>query len=174
MKAQNRPSPPDRPKQDLPGEIVADLLSAIRGQFYGETKQFFQDRAFLLRNVVLWPAKWLNQRGVTLPPARYKAILLDVFTGIKQHGQTGAVKYWPGYLMKCVQDHFIHHGEEYYEEGKSLRTSTERALLAAAMAGKTHTVAPDPVQSLAQAQRLVALPKRRPECKKVQTQPELF
>jgi hypothetical protein len=170
MKPQKRPAP-ERPRQDVGRQIVDDLLGVIRGQFYPDAKSFYQDRAFLQRNVVLWPAKWLDQRGVTLPPARYKEILLEVFTGIKQHGQTGAVRYWPGYLMKCVQDHFKHHGEDYYEEGKSVRNLAERAVMAAALAGKDRPVADDSVRQLAKAQALVALPKRQPKPKQLQNEP---
>jgi hypothetical protein len=94
----------DRPKQSVPTEIVRDLMGAIRNQFYPDTlcagaeKQWFQDQQFLKVRVVLWPAAWLNKRGVTLKPDRYKQILLDIFADIKRHGATGAIKYWPGYL----------------------------------------------------------------------------
>lgn len=91
----SKPSTSDRPKQELPSEIIGDLLGVIRRQFYGDAEptQWLKDQTFIKREVVTWPAAWLNKRGVTLPPARYKAILLDIFDGIKTHGATGAVKY---------------------------------------------------------------------------------
>ncbi len=151
-----------RPRQQLGEEIINDLLGVIRRQFYldAEPKQWFQDRAFLLRRVVLWPAGWLTGRGVTLPPARYKALLLDIFTDIKRHGSTGAVKFWPGYLASCVQKHFAHHGDEIYNEAKSARTLVENALLCARQNTRTGT-APDPIADLARAASLLKGKPRR-------------
>jgi hypothetical protein len=139
-----------RPRQTLALEIRDDLLNAIRNQFYADAQpgQFQKDRKFLLSRVVLWPAGYLDRRGVTLPPERYKAILLDIFNGIKAHGQTGAIQYWPGYLCHCVQEHFKHHGEEYYEEGKSLRASLDKIIRRA----PAIPVA-DPIRVLAEARR---------------------
>lgn len=85
---------PIRPKQQLPGEIIGDLMGAIRNAFYAGDERWFADQAFLRRRVV------------TLPPQRYKEILLEVFQEIKRHGQTESVKYWPGYLVHCMQQHF--------------------------------------------------------------------
>jgi len=141
---------PERPKQSIPAEIRNDLLGAIRSAFYGDAteKQWHQDKNFLLKNVVFWPASWLNQRGVSLPPARYKAIVLDVIQGIKHHGKTDSIKYWPGYLMHCVKKRFAIHGDEYYDEAKSLRSS-----LSLAMKVTNGLVVADPVRVMAEAQR---------------------
>jgi hypothetical protein len=83
---------------------------------------------------------------VTLPPERYKAILLEIFNGIKQHGSTEAIKYWPGYLMHCVQTHFRIHGEEYYEEGKALRATLDKIIRKAPSIPTA-----DPIRVLAEA-----------------------
>ncbi|HUS37322.1 MAG TPA: hypothetical protein VM680_18390 [Verrucomicrobiae bacterium] len=139
-----------RPRQSVAVEIRNDLLGVIRNQFYGdlEPKTFFKDQTFLLNNVILWPASWLDKRGVTLPPARYKAILLEVLNGIKQHGDTGSIKYWPGYLMKCVQSHFQIHGDEYYDEAKALRTT-----LAGVIKKAEKVPVADPIRAMAEARR---------------------
>lgn len=139
-----------RPKQSVPAEIKNDLLGAIRGSFYGDAsdKQWHQDKRFILINVVLWPASYLNSRGVTLPPERYKAIILEVFNGIKRHGSTEAVHFWPGYLKHCLQTHFRLHGEEYYEEAKALRSS-----LASLVAKVGQVPTADPVRVLAEARK---------------------
>jgi hypothetical protein len=153
--------PEPRPRQTLAVEIRDDLLRVIRNQFYADAApgQFQKDRTFLLTRVVLWPAGYLDRRGVTLPPERYKAILLDIFNGIKQHGQTGAIQYWPGYLMHCVQTHFRLHGEEYYEEGKALRLSLDRILK------KTPSIPViDPIRAMAEAKRdLLKSSRTRPK-----------
>jgi hypothetical protein len=69
-------------------------------------------------------------KGFTLPAERYQAIMVEILQEIKEHGSTAQVRYWPGYLMKCVQDHWRHHWEEYYEESKSVRNIVTAALLA--------------------------------------------
>lgn len=163
-----RPSPQDRPRQNVPAEIVQDLMSVIRNQFYPDTlcagsgKQWFQDQQFLKVRVVLWPAAWLTSRGVTLKPERYKQILFDIFNAIKRHGATDAVKYWPGYLAKCVQDHFRHHEDEIYYEAKALRSQVERALATAQTAVASH---PDPIARLAEIQHLLISTTRKRHCK---------
>lgn len=156
-----------RPRQSVAAEIRDDLLQAIRNQFYTDAApgQFQKDRTFLLTRVVLWPAGYLDKRGVTLPPARYKAILLDVFNGIKAHGQTEAIKYWPGYLMHCVQTHFRIHGEEYYNEGKALRATLDKIIR---KAPSIPTV--DPVRLLAEAKNDLLKSSRTRRKPKVETQ----
>ncbi|HYE33338.1 MAG TPA: hypothetical protein VEH27_18085 [Methylomirabilota bacterium] len=169
-----QPKTAPRPTQNTPSEVVSDLLSAIRNQFYAdaEPKKWAQDAAFIRKNVVLWPAAWLNKRGVTLPPERYKQLLLDVFNEIKVHGKTGVVKYWPGYLMKCVQERFKHQEDAIYDEAKALRASIETALqMAGSAAAKV-----DPITVMAEARRdLLKQPRRSPTKPKKQTsQPDLF
>lgn len=145
-----------RPKQQVPAEIITDLLQAARS-FYGDCPdKWHADQHFIKRNVVTWPARWLNSRGVTLPPERYKEIVLEVFQGIKQHGKTEAIKYWPGYLMKCVQDHFRVHGEEYYNEGKAIRNKVEAVML---VTGKAAPAVADPIAAMAEVNRALGSKK---------------
>lgn len=125
--------PNPRPSQDTPEALVNRLLGQIRNQFCGDLdeKAWYRDHYhWLKRNVVLWPARFMWGKGFTLPAARYEQIMLAVFQDIKRHGQTGQVRYWPAYLMKCVQDHWHHHWEEYYGEAKSARALAEAAMLA--------------------------------------------
>lgn len=161
MKTQSSSSREARPRQSVAVEIRNDLLGVIRNQFYPDAplKQWHQDKRFLLNNVILWPASYLDKRGVTLPPERYKAILLDVFNGIKAHGQTGAVKYWPGYLMVAVQSHFRIHGEDYYNEGKALRSTLDRIIRKAPAIPTA-----DPIRVMAEARRdLLKSSRTRPK-----------
>ena len=138
----------ERPKQEVPQQILTDLLRCIRGQFCPDmpAKEWFQSQRFFIR-ILTYPAAWLNQRGVTLPPARYKVIILSIFDEVKHHGKTGEIRYFPGYLLKVVQEHFAHHGEEYYEEGKAIRSTAERALFSLTNLPRVQ----DPVSSLAAA-----------------------
>lgn len=145
----------NRPKQNIPAEIMGDIMNAIRGQFYPDAtaKQWMQESAFIRREFVLYLASWLDKRGVTLKPARYKQILLERLNEIKTHGATDRIKYFPGYLKHVLQQHLKHHGEEYYNEGKNLRALTENALLAAGVNNPNRTATPDPIRVLAEARR---------------------
>ena len=54
-------------RQPTPSEMTGSLLEFLRVKFYnqpGDEKRFAQDRSRLLKWVVLWPASWLNARGV--------------------------------------------------------------------------------------------------------------
>ena len=106
----------------------------MRFQFYGDRppKRFFQDRNLLLRNVILYPAHWLDERGVSLPSHRYKAIVLDVLQTIKRRSDTRGIQCLSGYLAPCVQTHFKHHGDECYEEAKARRSLTGDVIAAPA------------------------------------------
>lgn len=153
---------PHRPKQQLPQEIVSDLMAAIRGPFYGDAtpKQWAQDYHFIRDRVVLWPATWLDKRGITLKPERYKAIILEVLQDIKHHGNTGQIGYWPAYLAKCVQERFKHQSEAIYEEGKNLRAQMENVLTGLSSSARPHEH--DPIRVLAEARRdLLAAKKTR-------------
>lgn len=156
-------SRPFRPKQQLPGEIVSDLMAAIRGPFYGDAtpKQWAQDYHFIRDRVVLWPATWLDKRGVTLKPERYKAIILEVLQEIKHHGNTGQIGYWPAYLAKCVQERFKHQSEAIYEEGKNLRAQLENVITGLG-SSRPHEI--DPIRAMAEARRdlLAAKQAKRP------------
>lgn len=151
----------DRPKQETPAEILDDLLRIIRNQFCPDmtVKQWCQNQNFFKR-VLTYPASWLNKKGVTLPPARYQAIIRDLLLDIKTNRAAATVKHWPGYLLHCFQEHFRHHGETYYDEAKAFRNLTERALFAASRS-VVASEGPDPVQVYAQANAILAAPKRR-------------
>lgn len=130
-----KPIAAERPKQEMPADVIGSLMSAVRNSFYGDQpEKWFADQHFIKRRVVTWPAVWLNKRGVTLSPERYKEIIMGIFMGIKQHGNTASVKHWPAYLTYAVQQHFKIHGEEYYNEGKAIRNTTEAVLLACKLA----------------------------------------
>lgn len=145
-----------RQNQATPAEMVETLMGMIRGQFYGDlpADKWFADRAFVKKNVVLWPATWLNARGLTLAPERYQAILVEKINDLKRHA-TGTIRNPSGYLMRCLQDHFAHHEDELHDEAKAFTASVERAI------GTLRTApAADAVAALATAAAVIA-PKRR-------------
>jgi hypothetical protein len=133
-------------------EILGDILGAIRRQFYPDAtaKQWGQESAFIRREFVLYLATWLDKRGVTLKPERYKEILLERLNEVKRHGATDRIKYFPGYLKHVLQEHLKHHGEEYYQEGKNLRALAENTLVALGVVGPRNE-RPDPIRVMAEA-----------------------
>ena len=144
----------ERPKQEITAKILGEILGSIRGFFYAkaEPKKWFQDLPFLRQNVVLWAAHWLDRKGVTLPPERFRDILTGIFKDIAVHRQAETVQYWPGFLAHCVQVHFEHHGEAYYEEGKSFRAILERTAMAYS---HPQAAAPDSLARMAESYRLL-------------------
>lgn len=152
--------------QSTPEELRDELLRFIQRHFYTDNIAFQKDRPRLLKWVVLKPAAWLEERGVTVSPERYINILRDrILMEALRHG-TGEVKYVPAYLGRVVDLHLAHHGEEYYQAAKTLRDASDGALrLAKAGIGS----APDPVRQLASAARLLRA-KKRPAKGPVKTQ----
>lgn len=154
-----KPKNPQRIKQPTPVELRDACLDLLRRKFYGNTpeeaKSFAQDRNKLLAWVVLWPAAWLNGKGVTIHGDAYRKIFTQVFMQAAAHVES-KVKYRPAYLRQVIQSHFRMHGEEYYEEAKSVRNLVENTML---MIGKTVPSAPDPVKELAAARDILAARK---------------
>lgn len=146
-------------KQPTSPELLEELLRFIQTKFYpSDPIGFAKDKPRLLSWVVFEFAKWLTSREVTLPPHRFLAIMRDtILMDAVRHGNTGNIAYRPAWLRAVVQRHLAHHGEEYYEEGKAIRTIADRALWAATRAAQP---APDPIRELAQAARLLKAPKR--------------
>lgn len=144
-------------KQQTSEELRDDLLGFIQRKFYpGEGVAFAKDRRLLLKWVVLFPAKWLNEKAVTLPPERYREIFMKVMLEALACGNTGAIHYRPAWLAKVIQSHFAVHGQELYDEAKSARSLAENAL---AVFGKLSRAEPDPVRELARAASLLAVAK---------------
>lgn len=147
-----------RPKQPTPKELTDDLLGFLQRKFYeGDPKCFAQDRSRLLAWAVLWPAAWLNGKGVSIPTDRYRQIFMSVFMDSIVHG-TSKIHYRPAWLRQVIQSHFRIHGDELYAEAKSARTLVENAL---ALGCKAAVAArPDPIRELALAHSLVVPSKR--------------
>jgi hypothetical protein len=158
------PKKPKRPavKQPTSPELLEELLRFIQTHFYpSDPIGFVKDRPRLLSWVVLRLATWLEERAVTLPPARYLEIVRDkMLMEALRHGNTSKVNYRPAWLRMVVQSHLDHHGEDYYEEGKSIRALTEHAIL---VAGQLTQRAPDPVRDLATLARLQATSRKAPK-----------
>lgn len=159
MKPFHRRKPQPARSQPTPDELLERLLSFLQRKFYqAHAVSFAKDRPRLLKWVVLWPAKWFNDRAVTITPDRYAEIFYQVFLDAQIHGAE-KVTYLPAWLSKVIQSHFHHHGEEYYEQAKSIRNAVETAMI---IAGHAAPAAADPIRELATAARLLK-PKPRPQ-----------
>lgn len=141
-----------------PDVMIEELLAALNTSFYAgkDAKAWLRD-ARDLKLVLLWPATWLTQRGISLPADRYEAILREIIGGIRQHGDTAAIRHFPTYFAHTVQRWFVHHGEELYEERKRARNFMDAALRAAT---RNASAEPDPTAALAAAHRVLATGKR--------------
>lgn len=135
-----RQESPARARQQTPQEVRDALLELVQRKFYeGDWIGFQKEQKDLLRWVILWPASWLNERGVTVPPERYREIVSQVLITAAAF-QRGKIKYRPAYLRHVVQSHFAHHGEEIYGAAKAARSVAEHALMTL---GKLPVATPD-------------------------------
>jgi len=122
-----KPRPQPRPEQQTPDELVTRIMREIRSRYYPEAESalWFQSSSFLVKHVVLWPARFIEAKGFTITPERYAESFLAVFKNIEQHGTRPVVGQWPGYLLACVQNYWKKNWERYYEESKSVRNIVE-------------------------------------------------
>ena len=108
-------------KQALPTQ---PLLDQIKAQYYDNKqpeKRFYQDRKMLLY-ALTWPAKWLDQHGLPITPQAYQKLITQRLQAIQTHGQEEEdFRYFPRYLLKCIQDWLAHHGDQLYQELKHVR-----------------------------------------------------
>lgn len=109
-----------------------ELLLAIRLRFYvHHPTDYHRDRQRLL-HAITWPATWLDERGLTCAPPRYRKLIDDRLQAIAAHGDPARYGgYFPSYLLKCLQDWFDRHGEELYSELKHIRNALDQLLASA-------------------------------------------
>ena len=146
-------------KTTASSELTDDLLDFIRRKFYeGDVAGFTKDKRRLLTWVVLWPATYLEERGVSLPLDRLKEIFMDTVMLALQQGNTGGIKYRPAWLGRVIQSHYKIHWDEIYQEAKSSRSLAEHTLL---VAGRLPLApAADPTREMAATARLLKGAKR--------------
>jgi hypothetical protein len=159
-----------RRRQVTSQEVRDNLLEFIRQKFYpdpGHWLAFEKDRPRLLQWVVLWPARWLDDRGVSLPAERFQELVVGALMEGLRHGATGEIRYLPAWLGRVVQSHFTVREDAIYAEAKavSLALSGVMSGLAAVSAASR---APDPVREMAVAAGLLkartkARAERKPE-----------
>jgi hypothetical protein len=148
----------ERPKITVSDQFMRDMVPMIRRQFCPEwSNENWNMHLWLVKRVVTYPAWWLNEKGLYVTTARYREIFLKLLQDVKVNAG-GVITFPPGYLLKCVQDHFKFHADEYNNEGKAVRDLVARV----ATAERVTAEAPDElVNTLATAHRLIKPPGRK-------------
>ena len=155
-----------RPRQTTPETLIADTLDQIRNAFYPASftdpktrLRWFQDRPFLLKNFVLYPAAWLNERALTMPLDRIRAILATVISQVKTHGANRPGTYYPAYLLRALQDHLAFNADELAAESKSIQYQVASVLTS------LPRTQPDPVPILLAARNALRSASKKRPCK---------
>lgn len=156
-------------------ETMEALLAQVRQRFYmaeGDAL-FHRDRKALIY-ALSWPAGWMRERQLRPTQRRYRELVERSLADIALHGDPERWgKYFPRYLLKCLQDRFRHRYDELYFELKS----ASNALDLLALRGKAQARASQgAIDALARVHEIVA-PKRRRGKSNTQSDPsqmELF
>lgn len=167
-----------RPKTEATRDVTLALVYAVRDQLYrDDQRHLFHGQLKDLKRAVTWPAKWMNEKALFVTAERYQEIILEQLQEIKRNGNTGSINYWPRYLLTCLQKHFIHQGERYYEEGKAARNLVSR-LTSKLPTAPAAAPADEFTRTMAAAHALLKSPGRRPAKKEkdgnAPTQQSLF
>lgn len=132
--------------------MIDDIMQMIRTQFYAGAKPgvWQRDQHYIRREVVLWPASWLKEKGMTLPAHEYKRLLVEKIVDVKRHIQVAKFTYLPSYLERCIKSHFGCQEDRLYGQVKSVQTP-----LAALLRGVKVGAAPDVISPLSAAHEVL-------------------
>lgn len=137
--------------------LLGELLAEVRERFYAAKPraEFHRDRRRLVL-ALCWPADWLERRGLFCSPSRYRAIVVARLDDVRAHGDPSRYgAFFPSYLLKCVQDHFAHHGDELHDEFKHIRNALEAATGSLHFAESAAAVHARQIDALARVHRLL-------------------
>jgi hypothetical protein len=121
-----RPKPEASSGTGPSGDLVQEFLQMIRNQFYFDKPDFhFHQHRSILIKAFTYPASWLATRGMTreIPADRYRQLIQDVIQEVKRFGQMSTSRSPAHYFFKVMQTHMQHHGEDYYDECRSVRNA---------------------------------------------------
>lgn len=141
----------------LDERLLGELLAEVRERFYAtkSVAEFHRDRRRLVQ-ALCWPADWLERRGLFCSPSRYRAIVVARLDDVRAHGDPARYgAFFPSYLLKCVQDHFAHHGDELHDELKHIRNALEAASSTLRFAESAPMIHARQIDALARAHRLL-------------------
>jgi len=162
-------------------QAVDGLLDSIRGRFYTATnpldrtalRRFHRDRRLLLY-ALTWPATWLEHRGLTCPPGRYRRLIDERLAAIAAHGDPARYgPCFPRYLLKVLQDFFERHGDDLYGDLKHIRNALDQVLASARFAARVRDDARQ-LDVLVATHRLLHARRAAPVAPRDQSQMDLF
>jgi hypothetical protein len=109
-----------------PADVIEQLLDHIRTLFYkNEPERFYQQRKQLIYTLTQ-PSHWLHQRALHTTPLKYQQLITDIIDDISKHANPQINQlYLPAYLLKCIQQYLIHHGDALYDQLKHVRNSID-------------------------------------------------
>ncbi|GHB91318.1 hypothetical protein [Cerasicoccus arenae] len=144
-------------------QSLQKILARIREDFYHNQhpRTLFRDQIVLCQ-AITWPAAWLHDKGLHLPPQRYEALIVQRLDEIVKHGNRAQYQtYFPRYLMQCLQQWFLRHGDRLCDELRHVRHAlwqTDQIIRAI-----QQSQPPDHAytQNLAQAHRIISSQRRR-------------
>ncbi len=137
-------------------DTLDDLLHDVRLRFYATqpVAAFRRDRR-RLQYALTWPALWLERRGLFCSAQRYRTLVVERLDAIRAHGDcTRYGRYFPSYLLKCLQDFLDRHGDDLYRELKHIRNALDIACGALRFVEKA-SVQSRQIETLAAAHRLL-------------------
>jgi hypothetical protein len=155
------------------GDLILEFLQMIRSQFYFDKPDFhFHQHRSILIKAFTYPASYLAARGMTqeLPAARYRHLVQDVIQEVKRFGQMSSAISPAHYFFKVMQTHMQHHGEDYYDECRSVRNAVAQITAGVSKVPETDSTLAD----LAALHRLAASGARRVKQKPASPQLDLF
>lgn len=138
-------------------QLLAGLLDDVRRRFYPgkPVAEFQRDRRRLLV-ALCWPADWLARRGLFCPPTRYRALVVARLDAVRAHGDPACYgAFFPSYLLKCLQDHFAHHGDDLHDELKHIRNALEGVTGSLRYAESEATVQARQIDALARVHQML-------------------
>lgn len=150
----------ERPKLTVSEQFMADMVPMIRRQFCPNwDDKAWNTHLWLVQRTVTYPAAWLKKRGLFVTEKRYRMIFLRLLVEVKRKAG-GEIRFPPGYLLRCVQDHMSHNADRYNAEGKKARDAVAR-LLKTVAALPERNPEDELVRTLAEANKLIKPHKRR-------------
>jgi hypothetical protein len=87
----------------------------------------FAERQMLIA-AVTYPAQWLKDRGAAISPESYTTLVKTILQGIWQHGQCDKIRNVPRYLLKAIQEHMKHQGDDILDRQKRISLAVRRAM----------------------------------------------
>ena len=154
-----------------PDALISHLMGRVRVMFYSDLpERSWFNQMVRVKAALTLPAVWLQDRQVELSSDRYQAIVEGILDTIRANRRRDLGAFPCAYLHACVEAHMRHHGDEYYAEGKSVRTALDRVVDHAARA----RLGAGTIPILAQVHATLAIGKRKPKVKAAPDQPGLF